>query len=304
MTLFKHIPVLADEVVSHLITDSEGIYIDGTAGSGGHSERILQRIKGKLICIDKDPDAIERLKKRFSGKENVIFVKGNYADMDEIFEELGIDKADGILLDLGLSSEQIELSGRGFSFLRDEILDMRFDPDDPISAKDIVNRMSEKELARIIREYGEERKAKKIARAIVAARKKKPVETSLQLAKIIESVVPKRGRRHPATKTFQAIRIAVNRELENLEKFLKKVPDLLKKGGRVAIISYHSLEDRLVKQYMNLWENPCTCPKDIPFCICGKKAVMKKIAKIKPSEKEIEENIRARSAILRIAERL
>ena len=305
-----HKPVLVHEVVNCLISDPEGIYVDGTVGGGGHSEKIGKSLysKGRLICIDRDPDAIERAKKRlaFLG-DRVNIIKANYADLDKILDELGIKEVDGIFLDLGISSEQIEDSGKGFSFLRDEPLDMRMDPDETVKAKDLINNLSENELLKLIKEYGEERRAKAIVKAIIKERRKRPIESSLQLANIISSVFPKGYRkRHPATKTFQALRIAVNRELDNLKSLLQKAPYLLKKGGRLAVISYHSLEDRLVKQHMTLWENPCTCPPELPFCICGKKPIMKRLNKkaIRPSEEEIRSNPRARSAILRVAERV
>lgn len=305
-----HKPVLLREVVEYLIKDPKGIYVDGTVGGGGHSEGLAEVIcaKGRLICIDRDPDAIEMAKKRLASKGNWIkVIRGNYAYMEKVLEELGIRWVNGILLDLGISSEHIERSGRGFSFLRDEPLDMRMDPDEPIKAKDLINNLSESELFRIIREYGEEKRAKHIARAIIKERKNAPIETSMQLANIISSVFKKGSRkRHPATKTFQALRIVVNREIENLKIFLEKVPYLLKKGGRLVVISYHSLEDRLVKHSIREWEHPCICPSELPYCVCGKKPIMKRITRkgIKPSTSELRDNPRARSAILRVAERI
>ncbi len=305
-----HKPVLLKEAIELLITKEEGIYVDGTVGTGGHSEAIAKVVckrGGRLICIDRDPEAIEFAKKRLSYNDCVKLLRGNFKDIDIILEDIGIEKVDGILLDLGMSSAQLEVSGRGFSFLRDEPLDMRMDPYQPIKAKDLVNNLSEYELSRIIKEYGEERKARLIAKAIVKERKKRPIESSLQLAKIISSVVQMPAqRRHPATKTFQALRIAVNQELDNLKIFLEKVPEILKKKGRLVIISYHSLEDRIVKEFIKKWENPCTCPRYIPYCICGRVPVMKRVNKkgIKPSEEEVKDNPRARSAILRVVERI
>jgi len=307
-----HKPVLLKKVLDLLITDPSGIYVDGTVGTGGHSEemaRIICKEGGRLICIDRDPDAIEFTRKRLSSLIDgcITLIRGNYKDLDLILNDLGIERVNGILLDLGMSSMQLESSGRGFSFLKDEPLDMRMDPNEPIKARDLVNRLSEYELSRIIKEYGEENKARKIAREIIKERKKAPIKTSLRLAKIVSSVVQDYSRKHhPATKTFQALRIAVNRELDNLREFLKKAPDLLEKGGRIAIISYHSLEDRLVKEHIKKWENPCTCPPNIPYCICGKSPVMRRVIKkgIKPGEKEIADNPRSRSAILRVAERI
>ncbi len=305
-----HKPVLLNEVVDYLINDPEGMYVDGTVGRGGHSE-VLARVicpEGRLICIDRDPDAINAAKKRLAPLGDCIkILKANYAYMEGVLDELGIKEVNGILLDLGMSSEHIENSGRGFSFLRDEPLDMRMDPEDPIKAKDLINNLSETELVKIIREYGEEKRARHIVKAIIRERKKAPIKSSLQLANIISSLFAKRHRkRHPATKTFQALRIAVNKEIENLKLFLEKAPDLLKKGGRLAIISYHSLEDRLVKHCMIRWEDPCTCPPEIPYCICGKRPIMKRITKkgIKPSNIEVQYNPRARSAILRVAEKI
>ena len=305
-----HKPVLLKEAIELLITKEEGIYVDGTVGTGGHSEAIAKVVckrGGRLICIDRDPEAIEFAKKRLSYNDCVKLLRGNFKDIDIILEDIGIEKVDGILLDLGMSSAQLEVSGRGFSFLRDEPLDMRMDPYQPIKAKDLVNNLSEYELSRIIKEYGEERKARLIAKAIVKERKKRPIESSLQLAKIISSVVQMPAqRRHPATKTFQALRIAVNQELDNLKIFLEKVPEILKKKGRLVIISYHSLEDRIVKEFIKKWENPCTCPRYMPYCICGRVPVMKRVNKkgIKPSEEEVKDNPRARSAILRVVERI
>lgn len=305
-----HKPVLLKEAIELLITKEEGIYVDGTVGTGGHSEAIAKVVckrGGRLICIDRDPEAIEFAKKRLSYNDCVKLLRGNFKDIDIILEDIGIEKVDGILLDLGMSSAQLEVSGRGFSFLRDEPLDMRMDPYQPIKAKDLVNNLSEYELSRIIKEYGEERKARLIAKAIVKERKKRPIESSLQLAKIISSVAQMPAqRRHPATKTFQALRIAVNQELDNLKIFLEKVPEILKKKGRLVIISYHSLEDRIVKEFIKKWENPCTCPRYIPYCICGRVPVMKRVNKkgIKTSEEEVKDNPRARSAILRVVERI
>lgn len=306
-----HKPVLLKEVIDYLIDDPEGIYVDGTVGSGGHSESISKVIcsrGGSLICIDKDPDAIRMAKKRLAPLGECIRIsKANYAHVDNLLNEMGIKQVNGILLDLGMSSEHIEKSGRGFSFLKDEPLDMRMDPDENIKAKDIVNNLPETELVRIIKKYGEEKRAKAIAQAIIKERKRAPIESSLQLANIISSVFKKGYRkRHPATKTFQALRIMVNREIENLKLFLQKAPALLKKGGRLVIISYHSIEDRLVKHCMIKWENPCTCPPEFPYCICGKRPLMRRITKkgIKASDSELQDNPSSRSAILRVAEKI
>ena len=305
-----HKPVLLREVINHIVTDPEGIYVDGTIGGGGHSEELAKIVcpKGKLICLDRDPDAIEKASQRLTlFKDCIKIIRANYADLDNILNKLGIDEVNGILLDLGMSSEQIECSGRGFSFLRNEPLDMRMDPADSVKAKDLINKLPEHKLLRLIKKYGEEKRASKIVKAIIREREKKPISSSLELADIILSISPKGSRkRHPATKVFQALRIAVNKEIDYLKSFLEKAPYLLKKMGRLVIISYHSIEDRLVKNYMVKWEKPCTCPPGLPFCICGKRAVMKRINKkgIKASEEEIRDNPRSRSAILRVAERI
>lgn len=235
-------------------------------------------------------------------------IRENFADLDKVLKDLETDEVDGVLLDLGMSSYQLQESGRGFSFSRDEPLDMRMDPDDTPTARDLVNELSSKELERIFRTYGEERQAKRIARAIVNSRSQQPIESSSQLAILVQSALPAPRRfraKHPATQTFQALRIAVNRELQNLEIFLNKAPLLLAKGGRLAILSYHSLEDRLVKQAMLYWEKGCTCPPDLPRCVCGKIQLFRRLFKrgLKPPPEEIQENPRARSATLRVAER-
>jgi len=303
---------MVNEVVRYLVTLSDGIYIDGTVGSGGHSEAIGRAIlsKGHLICLDRDSAAIRLSKERLSPlREGVTVIKANYAGLNEVLDGLGIEKVNGIFLDLGLSSYQLEQSGRGFSFNRDEPLDMRMDPDDEVSAHQLVNRLTMKELEKILRKYGEERRAKSIVKAINRERKKKPIESSLRLADLIQTVFPpshRPGAKHPATRTFQALRIVVNRELENLESFLEKVPPLLVKGGRLVILSYHSLEDRLVKQSIADWERGCTCPPDLPRCSCGKIPLFKRVHKkgLKPVQREVAENPRARSATLRAAERI
>ncbi len=303
---------MANKVVGYLVTLSDGIYVDGTVGSGGHGEAIGRAIlsKGHLICLDRDSAAIRLSKERLSPlREGVTVIKANYAGLNEVLDDLGFEKVNGIFLDLGVSSYQLEQSGRGFSFNRDEPLDMRMDPDDEVSAHQLVNSLTMKELEKILRKYGEERRAKSIVKAINRERKKKPIDSSLRLADLIQTVVPpshRPGAKHPATRTFQALRIVVNRELENLESFLEKVPPLLVKGGRLVILSYHSLEDRLVKQSMADWERGCTCPPDLPRCSCGKIPLFKRVYKkgLKPVQREVAENPRARSATLRAAERI
>ena len=310
---YPHQPVLIREVVKYLVTRRGGIYVDGTVGSGGHSVAVGKRLSGgsRLICLDRDPEALSLSGKRLAFLGNKVCVKkANFADLDNVLKDLEIREVQGVLLDLGMSSFQIEKSGRGFSFGRNEPLDMRMDPDEAMTAGHLVNNLSSKELERILRKFGEERRAKSIARAIVTERSRKPIDTSSRLADLTKSVFPSPSRRskaqHPATRTFQALRIAVNKELENLEVFLRKIPELMTKGGRLVVLSYHSLEDRLVKQAMFDWEKGCTCPPDFPECICGKTPLFKRLIKkgVKPSQEEIKDNPRARSARLRAAERI
>ncbi|MBN1276682.1 MAG: 16S rRNA (cytosine(1402)-N(4))-methyltransferase RsmH [Deltaproteobacteria bacterium] len=308
---YPHIPVLVEEVLKYLAPVQEGILVDGTVGSGGHSEAICEKLgsKGRLICLDRDPEAVRLSKKRLAltGKQ-VSVIKASYAELDNVLKDLGIKKVHGVLLDLGTSSYQIEGSGRGFSFGRDEPLDMRMDPEDLLTAGHIVNTMSARDLEMILKEYGEERRAKSISRAIVRARKIRPIETSLQLASLIKSSFPpsRYKTKHPATLSFQALRIAVNKELENIEIFLDMIPSLIAEGGRLVVLSYHSLEDRLVKRAMSSWEKVCTCPPDFPTCVCGRDPLFKCLTRraLKPSQEEIELNPRARSAKLRAAERI
>jgi len=309
---YLHQPVLVRHVVTYLVHRADGIYVDGTVGTGGHSLAIAKNLRGKgrLICLDKDTEAVGLARKRlaFPG-ERVLVVKANYADLDKVLEDREIKAVDGVLLDLGMSSHQLESSGRGFSFSKDEHLDMRMDPDDVSTAHHLVNSLSQRELETLLKDFGEERMRRPIARAIVRARTGRPIETSKELAALIKSVIfPSRSTRarHPATRTFQALRIAVNRELQNLETFLNKIPLLLAKRGRLVAISYHSLEDRLVKRAMSEWERPCTCPPDFPQCVCGKVRLFKRLFKgcVKPDRNEIGENPRSRSARLRAAERV
>lgn len=309
---YPHQPVLVQEVVRDLITAMDGIYVDGTVGNGGHSKAIGENIrsKGRLICLDRDSEAVRLSRERLSPLgERVTVLKGNYAELTEVLQGLGIEKVHGIFLDLGISSHQLERSGRGFSFSRDERLDMRMDQDDKLTAHHLINTRSPEALEKILREYGEERRARKIVKTIDRERKKGPIDSSLHLADLIQSVIPVSYRpraRHPATRTFQALRIAVNKELENLKALLDGVPPLLNEGGRLVIISYHSLEDRMVKQAMMNWERGCTCPPDFPYCRCGKTPLFKRVHKkgTKPDLGEVEMNPRARSATLRAAERI
>jgi 16S rRNA (cytosine1402-N4)-methyltransferase len=309
---YLHQPVLLQEVAELLITNPDGVYVDGTVGNGGHSKVMAERItsKGRLICLDRDSEAVRISRDRLSplGKTLNVF-KASYVGLAEVLRGLGIEKVDGILLDLGLSSYQLEHSGRGFSFSRDEPLDMRMDLDDDLTAREVINTFPPKDLVRVLREYGEEKEAKKIVKSIERERKKNPIESSLHLANLIESAIPASHHpkaRHPGTRTFQALRIAVNRELEYLRTFLDMAPDLMNKGGRFVILSYHSLEDRMVKQTMADWETPCTCPPDLPKCVCGKEPLFRRLNKkgIRPTPREIQMNPRARSATLRAAERV
>ena len=303
-------PVLVQETVQYLNLKPGGIYVDGTVGSGGHSLEILRHLpeKSHLICLDRDPDAIRLSQKRLSPDHRVRLIRANFANLDTVMQELGISRIDGILLDLGMSSYQLEKSGRGFSFSREEPLDMRMNPDHKPTGGHLINTLSARSLQTLLREYGEERRANAFAKAVIKAREKGPIKTASQLAEIIEAATPKSHRpwkRHPATKTFQALRIAVNKEMDNLEIFLGKIPLLMAPEGRLAVISYHSLEDRQVKKAMVDWEKECICPPDFPICACDKVPVFKRPFKKgrKPKAEEIQKNPRARSAIMRVAER-
>jgi len=309
---YLHAPVLVKEALKYLVHDPEGVYVDGTAGTGGHSVAILERLagRGRLICLDRDPDAVSLSKKRLATPgDKVCVIKANFADLDEVFKDLGLMEAEGVLLDLGMSSYQLEKSGRGFSFSRGEPLDMRMNPDNTLTASYLVNNIPPKDLEQILRDYGEEKNARSIVSAIISERAKGSIETSSQLAGLIDAVSPKSRRyraRHPATRTFQALRIAVNKELHNLDTFLNKIPSLMALNGRLVVLSYHSLEDRRVKRTMFEWEKPCSCPPDFPHCVCGKVPLFRRLFKkgLKPSQEEIDKNPRARSAIMRAAERV
>jgi len=311
-SLDYHQPVLLKEVVKYLVYQTDGLYVDGTAGTGGHSLSIGKALSGKgsLICLDRDPDAVRLSRERLAVLGNrTKVIQASYADLNKVLEELKIKKVNGVLLDLGMSSYQLDFSGRGFSFNKDEPLDMRMNPESGVPAGYLINRLSADVLKNILRKYGEEKKAGLIVKAIVRAREKKPLTTSFELAALIKSVIHQPYRvkaRHPATRTFQALRIAVNKELQNIDTFLDKIPFLLSNGGRLIVISYHSLEDRKIKQAMFEWENRCACPPDFPYCVCGKKPLFRRITKkgLKPVMEEIEKNPRARSAILRAAERI
>ena len=307
---FKHYSVLLPETIEQLHIKEDGIYVDGTLGGGGHSYEIAKRLTtGRLIGIDQDYDALEAAGERLRPfADRVTLVHSNYEAMVERVHELGIDKVDGILLDLGVSSFQLDTPERGFSYMvEDAPLDMRMDQDNPMTAADIVND-SEEDLYRIIRDYGEDRFAKNIAKNIVKERQKERITRAGQLNQIIERSIPKKLQvtgGHPAKRTYQAIRIELNRELDVLEQNLDAFIDLLAEDGRICIITFHSLEDRIVKNTFKKNQDPCTCPKDFPVCVCGKKSKGRVITRkpILPSEKELEENTRSRSAKLRVFER-
>lgn len=306
---FVHKPVLFEETIESLNIQPEGTYIDGTAGGGGHSSAILERLTtGTLLSIDQDPDAIATVTKRLAKYPGSVIAQGNFSEMDRLAAEHGITAVDGVLLDIGVSSYQLDAAERGFSYHADAPLDMRMSKSGT-SAADLVNTLSWQELAEIISRYGEDKSAARIAKGIVAAREKKPVETTLELADIIRESVPAAVRRaegHPARRTFQALRIAVNGELDALKAGLQAAFSLLKPGGRLSVITFHSLEDRIVKQQMNAWCTGCTCPKDFPVCVCGKKPQGRLIYKkgLAPGEAELAENPRARSARLRVIEKV
>lgn len=306
---FSHIPVLLNEAVDALNIKPDGVYIDGTAGGGGHSAEILKRLgpDGKLISIDQDPTAIAAVTKRFQDDNRSVIVQSNFSQMAQAAAGLNIDKVDGVLLDIGVSSVQLDTPERGFSFHNDAPLDMRMSQSGKTAA-DLVNSLSFKELARIISLYGEEKFAASIASGIVKIREKEKIETTLQLAEIIKQAVPAAKRRdgHPARKTFQALRIAVNGELDRLEEGLDAAFSLLAPNGRLAVITFHSLEDRITKQKMASWCTGCTCPKDFPVCVCGNKPKGRLVFR-KPVEASLEElnkNPRSRSAKLRCFEKM
>ncbi len=305
---FEHIPVLLSETIEGLAIKENGIYVDCTAGGGGHSGEILKHLTtGKLISIDQDPDAIQTLTEKFKKNENSIIVMGNFGNMKDLLELRGVGRIDGALFDIGVSSHQLDTASRGFSFHEEAPLDMRMSQNG-VTAEELVNTLPFEDLRKIIFEYGEEKYANSIARGIVARRETKPITTTLELAEIVKENVPQRVRRdgHPARKTFQAIRIAVNDELTVLEKGLDDAFSMLAKGGRLAVITFHSLEDRIVKQKMASWCQGCTCPKDFPVCVCGNKPKARLVHK-KPvcaNETELTQNPRSRSAKLRICEKI
>lgn len=308
---FHHISVLLNEVIDGLKINPNGIYVDGTLGGAGHSSEIVKRLdKGKLIGIDQDLEALDKASEVLKEyKEKVKLVHDNYENIDKVLIDLEIEKVDGILLDIGVSSYQLDQESRGFSYNKDAPLDMRMDSTSSLTAWDVINKYSQEELDEIISEYGEERWAKRIAEFIVLERKDKTIDTTLELVTVIKKAIPKAVRMeggHPAKKTFQAIRIEVNRELEVLKNSINKMVGLLKPGGRLAIITFHSLEDRIVKNFFRELFKDCICPPELPVCRCDKKREIKIITRkpIIPTDEELRDNPRSRSAKLRIAEKL
>ena len=308
---FKHISVLLNECLQGLDIKEDGIYVDCTLGGAGHSSHILERLSkdGMLIGIDQDKDALKAAKERLKEYKNVQFVHNNFYNIENILETLDIPKVDGILMDLGVSSYQLDEGERGFSYMKDAPLDMRMNRDNEFSAYEVVNNYTFDDLLKIIRNYGEEKFAKRVATFIVDRRAKKPIETTFELVDIIKAAIPAKARRegpHPAKRTFQAIRIEVNSELKILNKTIEDGVNKLNKGGRMAIITFHSLEDRIVKLKFRELADPCTCPKEFPICACGKKPLVRLIKRkaIEPTEEEVEENPRSRSAKLRVIERI
>lgn len=307
---FKHIPIMLTQVIEGLDIKPDGIYVDGTLGGAGHSYEIARRLTegGRLIGIDQDEAAINAASKRLGEfSERVTIVRSNYSEMVSILKSLGIDRVDGILLDLGVSSHQLDTADRGFSYMEDAPLDMRMDTRAEKTAKDIVNCYSHADLTRIIKIYGEDKFASKIAGKIIDYREEKEIETTGELVEIIKSAIPMKYRLtggHPAKRTFQAIRIELNRELSVLEDSLEGMAEMLAEGGRLAIITFHSLEDRIVKNAFKKFETPCTCPPDFPVCVCGNKSKGSVVTRkpLLPSEEEMEVNSRAKSAKLRIFE--
>jgi 16S rRNA (cytosine1402-N4)-methyltransferase len=306
----QHKPVMLNEVMHYLDPQPNQNFIDGTVGGGGHTEALLRAIApaGKVLALDWDNEAIQRVRERLDDfKERLVLINDTYTNLEKVLYAQKFEKVRGILLDLGLSSDQLQNSGRGFSFQLNEPLDMRFDPGgNALTAEMIINEWPQVELVKILREYGEERSALRIAKQVCQARKNKRISTTVELVEVITQVLPRRGKIHPATKTFQALRIAVNDELNNVRKILESSYKILEVGGRLAIITFHSLEDRIVKQYFKQESVDCHCPKELPVCRCGHKAGWKIITKkpVIPSEREIQENFRCRSAKLRVAQKI
>ncbi len=311
MSEYKHVSVLLDECIENLNIRPDGVYVDGTLGLGGHSLEIAKRLgSGRLVCIDRDETAIARASERLAEYRNhITFVHGNFSDTVSILDSLGIGAVDGMLFDLGVSSPQLDESGRGFSYMKDAPLDMRMDASAALTARTIVNEWDENTLNRILWDYGEERYARRITAAILARRAERPIETTGELTEIIRGAMPAaalREKQHPAKRSFQAIRIAVNDELGEVERMMESAPDRLRPGGRLCVISFHSLEDRIVKNGIARRENGCTCPREAPICTCGFVRTLRSVTRkpILPGEEELERNPRARSAKLRVAERV
>ena len=307
----EHVSVLLNECIENLNIKPDGIYVDGTLGLGGHSREILKRLKtGRLIGIDRDESAIERTSKRLAEfSDRMTLVHGNFKDVANILDGLGIDAVDGMLFDLGVSSPQLDEAERGFSYMKDAPLDMRMDNSSALTASDIVNTWPEYEIKRIIRDYGEERFAARIAQKICEYRSIREIKTTVELSDVIRSAMPAaalREKQHPAKRSFQAIRIAVNDELSAVDEMMKTAPDKLKAGGRLCVISFHSLEDRIVKSGIAARENGCTCPREAPVCVCGFVQTLKSVKRkpILPGEDELKNNPRSRSAKLRVAEKV
>lgn len=306
---FHHVSVLLRECIEQLNIDTDGCYVDGTMGGGGHSLEIVKRLKGgRLIGVDQDPNAQKAAGERLRNyQDRVTFVRDNFGNIARILDGLGIEKIDGMLLDIGVSSHQLDEGERGFSYQQDAPLDMRMNPDKPFSAYDVINGYNEEELNRVIFTYGEERWAKRIAQFIVKERQDRPIESTGRLVEVIKKAVPKGARKdgpHPAKRTFQAIRIEVNGELDVLQQAIDAAAGRLAPGGRLCIITFHSLEDRIVKEAFRRLENPCVCPPEFPMCVCGKKPFGRVLTRkpILPGKEELEQNPRARSAKLRVFE--
>ena len=311
MIIESHIPVLLHECIENLNIRPDGIYLDGTLGRGGHSYEIASRLSsGHLICVDKDESALIQGAERLSAfSDKVLFVHEDFRNSAKIIANAGFGPADGMLFDLGVSSPQLDDASRGFSYMQDSPLDMRMDTSSPFSAYDLINEYEEAELSRIFFEYGEERYSRKIASAIVRARENKPLETTAELVDLIRNAMPAaalREKQHPAKRTFQAVRIAVNDELGAVEEMIATAPDALSSGGRLCVISFHSLEDRIIKNGIAKRVNGCTCPREAPVCTCGFVQTLRPVTRkpIIPNEKELSENPRSRSAKLRVAERI
>lgn len=307
---YIHKPVLLRESIEALNIRPGGIYVDGTLGRAGHSREVAQRLTtGRLICIDRDGAAIDAAKERLAPwLDHVTLVRGNYSELAEILKDCKVPAVDGLLFDLGVSSPQLDDPARGFSYMHDAPLDMRMDTSSPLTAREVVNGWSEEELRRILYDYGEERYAPAIVRAIARARAERPIETTLELVEIIKSAMPPkalREKQHPAKRSFQAVRIAVNGELDALEPMVEAATEALRPGGRLAVITFHSLEDRIIKRAMLAQAQGCTCPPEFPVCVCGKKPKLKILTRkpIVSGEEELAENPRARSAKLRVAEK-